>query len=71
MDEAKIRSALGASDWILDAVHNPRFEERERVHDWRTYVPVELWLIWDQLSVETRLVVISMADRQAGAEDWD
>lgn len=54
-----------------NAIHDPRWGDRGRVHDWRNYVPDAIRDNWDSLSEETRLVVYCMAEQQASAEEWD
>ena len=54
-----------------DKVINPEFEKAERVHDWRNHVHGDVKENWNMLSVETKLVVVEIAERQADREEWE
>lgn len=55
----------------VNKVMYPHFEESKKVHNWRNYVPEEIKLHWEELSLETCLVVLVMAETIAGMEEWD
>jgi len=46
-------------------------ESPERVHDWRNHVPDEVIRMWDELSIDAKMVVKLMADDLAQAEEWE
>lgn len=50
---------------------NPRWEEKNRVYDWRNYIPKELQNIWKDLSADARTVAYYMAKENADKEEWD
>jgi len=51
-------------EWIADAIFNPDFDE-PHWSGWQRYVPDVLEKCWFDLSLETRLIVICMADQRA------
>jgi hypothetical protein len=51
---------------ILD---EPHFEIEDRMHSWRNYVPDYLKALWPKLSVDQRLIIYIMAQRQAGISE--
>ena len=53
------------------AVENTDFEGAGPVHDWRNHVPHALRPIWSALSVDAKLAVQYMAEREADNELWD
>jgi len=54
---------------------NPNWEEFDRkqkaVHDWRSYVNEETRKLWDRLTLETRIILISNLQEVADQEHWD
>ncbi len=56
---------------IMDAVLNPEFDNTTRVHDWRNHIPPRFKGIWDQLSIEVRIVIYLTAYDAACKEEWD
>jgi hypothetical protein len=52
-------------------VNKPDFEKKERVHDWRNYVPVEWVEHWEEFSEREKKIIALMAEFQAGKEEWD
>ncbi len=57
--------------WESLDLDNPKFEEANKVHDWRNYVPDVVADQWEYLSEETKKVVFIMADAQAQNEVWE
>jgi hypothetical protein len=55
----------------MRAIDYPHWDRKERVCDWRNYVPDLVQKSWDHLSLETKLIVYCMAEQQASAEEWD
>lgn len=49
----------------------PHFEKEDRIHNWRNYVPEYLKALWSKLSLDQRLIIYVMAERQASKEEWD
>lgn len=64
-------SKLTSNSGVFSAISNPQFENAGRVHDWRNYVPALLQEHWNELSVDSRLIVYAMAEDRASAEEWD
>lgn len=54
-------------EWI----ENPSFENRAKVHNWRNHVMDAFKNKWHKLSVETRQVIIIMAEGKADQEEWE
>jgi len=53
----------------------PNWEAYEKilvpVHDWRTYVSEEIRQNWKTLSIESRCIIINLAQSFADNEEWD
>lgn len=47
------------------------FNNIQRVHDWRNYIPDELREVWAELSTEAKLACAFMAQTQADNEVWE
>lgn len=47
------------------------FNHIERVHDWRKYIPLVLQNIWTELSKETRLALLIMAEEISDNKEWE
>lgn len=56
--------------WAKD-IDKPDFDNTEKVHDWRNYVPDIAIDNWDKLSLETRTYIVYMAENQASSEEWE
>lgn len=56
---------------LVTRVNDPKWGEAHKVHDWRNYVPSGFRHLWKDLSDETRIAIIAIAERQANAEEWD
>lgn len=50
---------------------NPKWDEADRVHDWRNYISEELRAIWDTFTPEQKRAIAKSADEQASRETWD
>ena len=57
--------------WMGKAVKEPMWEGTVKVHDWRNYIPYSIRQIWNELTIEARIVAIVMAHTQATNEEWD
>lgn len=53
-------------DW-----EHPKWEERERIHNWRNYVSEDLKNHWENLSDTTKQVVSANLEDIASREEWD
>jgi hypothetical protein len=53
------------------AVDNTDFDEVDRVHNWRNYIPDAFKRRWNELSYETRIVAYVIAEIVAHREEWD
>ena len=62
---------LDLSRFEIETMYDPKWKEAGRVHDWRNYVGDALRRNWDTFSIETKLVVLSMAKEMANSEEWD
>ena len=49
----------------------PHFDKARKCHDWRNYIPDEVRDAWSEMTVESRVMVYILAEKQANAEDWD
>jgi hypothetical protein len=58
------------SDWIQEQAENPKWDKRERIHDWRNHVPVDK-ATWDILPMDAKIICVMIAERDAQREDWD
>ena len=56
---------------VEDFLNNPRFDQRERVHDWRTWIDANVQKIWNDLPLEMKFLAFCKAHEQADAEEWD
>ena len=50
---------------------NPEFDNAGKVHDWRNYVDDLYIENWDKLTEREKIIIATMADKQASAEEWD
>ena len=50
---------------------NPKFEDAERVHDWRNYVSENLRAIWGTFTDDQKYIIAESFDRIADREEWD
>ncbi len=60
-----------SNEYDAKNISNPQWEKRNRVHDWRTYIPKELQDVWYDLSSDARIVAYYMAKEMADKEEWD
>lgn len=56
---------------IKRKVHNPKWNQVCKVHDWRNYIDDGIKQIWEYLSIDAKLIAMIMAEKQAKEEDWD
>lgn len=75
-DEAKERQSLerelvNDSLDILNKSAIDVFQNIQKVHDWRNYVPDELIEGWDILTDTEKSIIHSFAVKRAGSEIWD
>jgi hypothetical protein len=56
---------------VVDRMTKPEFEKKNRVHDWRNYIPDQIKEVWGLLSLDAQLALLLTAEQQASAEDWD
>lgn len=57
---------------VLEAqIHEPKWEETSRVHDWRSYIPEEVRKIWTSIGYLGRRVIIIICENAAGREEWE
>lgn len=56
-------------------VYHPKWgefqKESKHVHDWRTYIPEHLQEIWEEIAIESRLLMFEVADYAASMEHWE
>jgi hypothetical protein len=72
MDTEQVLRGLVKDELLITPkIDNPKWDEAGRVHDWRNYIPDVVKVIWDHLSVETRLMAAYMAEVQANREEWE
>lgn len=60
-------------DEITEGVnlHDPKFDQTRKVHDWRNYVPFEWQKDWNEFTDREKKIIIVMAETQAEVEEWD
>jgi hypothetical protein len=56
---------------VIGNITDEKFENISHVMDWRNYVPDACIQNWDELTVVTKMVIYSMAEKQAQNEEWD
>lgn len=52
-------------------LENTRFDNAEKIHDWRNHVGENTKQIWPTLDLEQRAAIALDAEDQASAEDWE
>lgn len=52
-------------------ISNNTLAQREKVHEWKNHIHESIEQIWNQLSEESRLVALIMAEDRADKEEWD
>lgn len=52
-------------------VNNPEFDKKNKVQDWRNYVPYEWEEHWNEFTDRERKIIAVMAETQADQEEWD
>jgi len=57
--------------WVINLIHDPQFQRRNKQHDWRNYIDSEVQLIWNHLPESSRLALVINAETQAGKEEWE
>lgn len=55
---------------VIARLNDPKWDEYQRVHNWRRYVPGELVPLWEHLTVQAQLTAYISAVKQAMAENW-
>jgi hypothetical protein len=55
----------------LNSYNNPQFNKKQRVHDWRNYVPSEWVKNWDKFTEREKQIIYVFCENQAHGEDWD
>lgn len=53
------------------ALKEPQWAMRGRVHDWRNHISPRLRAIWSGFTDEQKLAIAEQAEREASAEHWD
>jgi len=53
-------------DW-----ENPKWEDAERVHEWKNYVSAEVRGMWDTFTPEQKQALARSAEECASREEWD
>lgn len=56
---------------VLEAIADPQWENRNKVHDWRTHVKSSIQDLWQHLSLDARIALYLDAAVEAGWEEWD
>ena len=49
---------------------NPKWEEADRVHDWRNHVPYYIMDNWGQLDKGVKYLMFLWAEELADREEW-
>jgi hypothetical protein len=52
-------------------IDDPDFKHKNRVHDWRNYIPYEFQKIWGELPLIARFALVIMAEERASDEEWE
>lgn len=53
------------------AIAYPDWDERGRVHNWKTYIPEDVRASWDALGYMGRWAAYRVAREMADSEEWD
>lgn len=61
----------GHPDHIKEWALNPRWREKNRVHDWRNYISSRVREMWDSFTLEQKMALVESADEYASREHWD
>lgn len=69
MNKLKLANTLGFS--ATKNILNPEWGNNDRVHDWRNYISTQLQDIWNELSLDARIVAYYIAKNIADREEWD
>jgi hypothetical protein len=56
---------------VMLRVEVPNWDLRGKTHDWRNHVSPVLRHMWPDISVETRMVAVIMAEEAASKEEWE
>ena len=54
-----------------DVAGDPQWEIKDKVHNWRNYIPENLKKCWTAMSLEVRIVLYLMASERASKEEWE
>lgn len=72
MDASKLRELFDPIyPYQEEQLSEPNWDEYDRVHNWRNYIPKALREHWHELSEDARLVAFYMAESRASSEDWE
>lgn len=52
-------------------INKPDFENKQKVHDWRNYVPYDWQKNWEEFTERERQIIAVMTQTQAENEEWD
>lgn len=52
-------------------VTDPKFDQADKIHDWRNHVSLDFIQAWNFLSINERIIVLILAKSAADAEEWD
>lgn len=55
----------------VDVVEPVDWNNNHKVHDWKNYVPEIVQELWNELTMESRMIAYMMAEQQASNEEWD
>ena len=64
-------SAYGFSEYFLDEIAQPSWDQRRRVHDWRNHVPYSIVNAWHALNDDARAIAYYYAKDKAMSEEWE
>ena len=54
------------NDW-----ENPDFKNKNKVHEWKNYVPLGISMMWQSFTIEQKKALFSMFNDIASNEEWD
>jgi len=56
---------------FVDEVEHPDWGSGFKCHNWMNHVPDSMKSLWGELSLETKLCILWVAEIQANQEEWD
>lgn len=52
-------------------IDEPNFNNKDKVHDWKNYVPEDWIKNWEKFSYKEKQIIYILTQERADAEEWD